>query len=42
MQRTVRNYYKELYAQIFKNVGEMDKFLENIILQNRMKKKKKA
>ena len=25
---TVRNYYKQLYAKKFDNLGEMDKFLE--------------
>ena len=28
IQRIVRNYYKELYANEFENLGEMDKFLE--------------
>ena len=28
MQRIVRNYYKQLCAKKFKNLGEMDKFLE--------------
>ena len=28
IQRIVRNYYKELYAKKFENLGEMDKFLE--------------
>ena len=28
MQRIVRNYYKELYAKKFENLGEVDKFLE--------------
>ena len=28
IQRIVRNYYKELYAKIFENLDEMDKFLE--------------
>ena len=27
IQRIVRNYYKELYAKKFDNLGEMDKFL---------------
>ena len=27
-QRTVRNYYKELYAKKSENLGEMDTFLE--------------
>ena len=29
IQRTVRNYYEELYATKFENLGEMDTFLEN-------------
>ena len=28
IQRIVRNYYKELYAKKFENLGEMDKFPE--------------
>ena len=28
LQRIVRNYYEELHAKIFKNLGEMDTFLE--------------
>ena len=32
--RIVRNYYQELYAKKFENLGEMDTFLENIIFQN--------
>ena len=54
IQRIVRNYYEQLYANyttIFnymnnykkvENRGEMDKFLENIIFQHWMKKKQKA
>ena len=42
IQRIVRNYYEEIYAKEFENLGEMDKFLENIIFQNWMKKKQKA
>ena len=42
MLRIVRNYYQEIYAKKFENLGEMDKFLENIIFQNSVKKKQKA
>ena len=28
IQRIVRNYYKELYAKKFENLGKMDTFLE--------------
>ena len=28
IQKTVRNYYEELYARKFENLDEMDKFLE--------------
>ena len=34
IQRIVRNYYEELYAKTFENLGEMDTLLENIIFQN--------
>ena len=34
IQRIVRNYYKELYAKKFENLGEMDTFLQKIIFQN--------
>ena len=32
IQRIVRNYYEELYAKIFENLGEMDTFLEKYSL----------
>ena len=32
MQRIVRNYYEELYAKKFENLGEMDKFLKKYSL----------
>ena len=28
IQRIVRNYYEEVYAKKFENLGEMDTFLE--------------
>ena len=34
IQRIVRNYYKELYAKKFENLGKMDTFLQKIIFQN--------
>ena len=34
IQRIVRNYYEELYAKKFENLGEMTHFQENIIFQN--------
>ena len=30
MERIVRNYYKEVCAKKFENLGEMDTFLEKI------------
>ena len=35
IQRIVRNYYKELYAKKFENLGEMDTFLEKYNLPKR-------
>ena len=34
IQRIVRNYYEELYAKKFENLGEMDTFLEKYNLPN--------
>ena len=36
----IRNYYEELYAKKFENLGEMDTFLEKYNLQNWKKKQK--
>ena len=33
IQRVGRNYYEELCDKKFENLGEMDKFLENIVFQ---------
>ena len=33
MQRTIRDYYKQLYANKMDNLEEMDKFLERFSLQ---------
>ena len=41
IQRIVRNYYEELCAKKFKNLGEMDKFVEKYNLL-KIKKKQKA
>ena len=41
IQWVVRNYYKELYAKKFENLGEMDTFLEKYNLQ-KLKRKQKA
>ena len=34
IQRIVRNYYEELYAKKFENLGEMEKFLDKYNPQN--------
>ena len=34
IQRIVRNYYEELYAKKFENLGEMDTFLQKYHLPN--------
>ena len=40
IQRTARNYYEELYAKKFENLGEMDTFLEKYNLPKLKKKQK--
>ena len=30
IQRIVRNYYEEIHAKKFENLGEMEKFLEKL------------
>ena len=42
IQRTVRNYNEQLYANKFENLGEMDKFLEKYNLSKLMQKKQKT
>ena len=42
IQRIVRNYYEELYAKKFENLGAMDKYLEKYNLPKLNEKKKKA
>ena len=39
IQRIVRNYYEQLYAKKFENLGEMDKFLEKYNLPKLNEKK---
>ena len=36
IQRVGRNYYEDLYAKKFENLGEMDKFLEKLIFQKEL------
>ena len=42
VQRVVRNYYEELYAKKFENLGKMDKFQGKSNLPKLNEKKKKA
>ena len=42
MQRTVKNYYEELYVRKFENLGEMDKFLEKYNLPKLNEEQQKA
>ena len=42
IQTTVRNYYEELYAKKFENLGEMDKILEKYNLPKLSEEKQKA
>ena len=42
IQRIVRNYYEELYAKKFENLGEMDTFLEKYNLPKLNEEKQKT
>ena len=42
IQKIVRNYYKELYAKTFENLGEIDKFLEKYNLPKLNEEEQKA
>ena len=42
IQKIVRNYYEELQMEKFKNLGEMDKFLDKYNLLKLNEKKLKA
>ena len=42
IKRIVRNYYEELYAKKFENLGEMDTFLEKYNLPKLDEEKQKT
>ena len=39
IQRSIRDYYMQLYANKMENLEEMDKFVENTIFQDKTKMK---
>ena len=42
IQRTIRNYYEELYAKKCENLDEMDKFLEKYNLPKLSEEEQKS